>query len=79
LSQSQVLLKLRALTEILSQLAVKSNLATNTHAAHLGITAHFGESEDKEISKLQSETDGEVVVISLVVSAVLSVVVSAVV
>jgi len=42
-------LKLRAFTEILSQLAVKSNLPTNTHAAHLGITAHFGESEAREI------------------------------
>jgi hypothetical protein len=41
-----------------SQLEVMSYLATTTHAACCGRTAHFGESEAREISKAHSDVTG---------------------
>jgi len=58
---NQVLLKFKVVTVTSSPFEVTSNLAINTQLAQLGTTAHFGESEDKLISKLQSETTGETV------------------
>jgi len=56
LSQRPFLVRVSDVTKISSQLAVKSYLTNSTQATPKGITAHFGESAETEISKDQSDT-----------------------